>query len=182
MINVWQRSQLSCEVATFFFDFNQEEEEEEWWSEKDRRAVKDEDVISGHVKHQGREQIGRPSGLMHQTQLSIICGFHYHGNTSMKGHLGASRFPTAFLQKPHPQRGMIFHVNVGNALPISELITAKVLTFGKFYFPAWVHEGEEIPAQFFQTSWWQSRVKVSTNNTRTTEQRPNVSSPDKRIH
>lgn len=141
MINVWQRCQLSCEVATFFFDFNQEEEEEEWWSEKDRRAVKDEDVISGHVKHRGREQIGRPSGLMHQTQLSIICGFHYHGNTSMKGHLGASRFPTAFLQKQHPQRGMIFHVNVGNALPISELITDKVLTFGKLSAWRWRNPG-----------------------------------------
>lgn len=74
-------------------------------SGKDRRAVKDEDVISGHVKHRGREQIGRPSGLMHQTQLFIIRGLHYHGNTSVNGHLGASRSPAAFLQKSHPQRG-----------------------------------------------------------------------------
>lgn len=97
--------------------------------ENDRRAVKDEDVISGHVKHRGREETGRPSGLIYQTQLSIKRGFHYHGNTSMKGHLGASRFPAAFLQKSHPQRGTIFHPKAGNALLTSELINDKVLTF-----------------------------------------------------
>lgn len=91
---------------------------------KNRQAVKDKDVLSGHVKHQGRKQTGRPSGLMHQTQLSIMHGFHYHGNISVKGHLGASRSPAAFLQKSHPQ--------------VTDKITDKMLKFGKLYFPAWV--------------------------------------------
>lgn len=91
---------------------------------KNRQAVKDKDVLSGHVKHQGRKQTGRPSGLMHQTQLSIMHGFHYHGNISVKGHLGASRSPAAFLQKSHTQ--------------VTDKITDKMLKFGKLYFPAWV--------------------------------------------
>lgn len=111
----------------------------------------------------GTQPTGRPSGLTHQTQLSIIPGFHCHGNTSAEGHLSASRSPAFYNSHTHRRVGGIFHGKVGNVLLTPELITDKVLMFGKLQFSAWVHGGEGILALVSQITWWQSGVKVSTH-------------------
>lgn len=105
LINARRRFQLSLRSQPSLLKLTKLRRRKSGGLKKIEELSMDGDVMSEHVKHRGREQIGRPSGLMHQTQLSIIPGFHYHGNRSVKGHLGASRTPAAFLQKSHPQRG-----------------------------------------------------------------------------